>query len=86
MSSRRPRKRFRFKMYRKRSAGKTRLYSQEDVERLRRIQDLTGLDVAHEDWLMIEIELKLLRLERATGDVQMLLTKPGARRAQFVPL
>jgi cyclopropane-fatty-acyl-phospholipid synthase len=25
-------------------------------------------------------------LERATGDVQMLLTKPGARRAQFVPL
>jgi len=25
-------------------------------------------------------------LERATGDVQMLLTKPGARRAQFAPL
>jgi len=25
-------------------------------------------------------------LERATGDVQMLLTKPGARRGQFVPL
>jgi cyclopropane-fatty-acyl-phospholipid synthase len=25
-------------------------------------------------------------LERATGDVQMLLTKPAARRAQFVPL
>jgi cyclopropane-fatty-acyl-phospholipid synthase len=25
-------------------------------------------------------------IERATGDVQMLLTKPGARRAQFVPL
>src|SRR5439155_1717691 len=34
-------------------------------QRLRRIQDLTGLDVAREDWLMIEIELKLLRLERA---------------------
>jgi cyclopropane-fatty-acyl-phospholipid synthase len=25
-------------------------------------------------------------IERATGDVQMLLTKPGARRSQFVPL
>jgi len=25
-------------------------------------------------------------IERATGDVQMLLTKPGARRRQFVPL
>ena len=36
-------------------------------QRLRRIQDLTGLDVAREDWLMIEIELKLLRLERALG-------------------
>ena len=36
-------------------------------QRLRRIQDLTGLDVANEDWLMIEIELKLLRLETALG-------------------
>ena len=36
-------------------------------QRLRRIQDLTGLDVADEDWLMIEIELKLLRLEQALG-------------------
>jgi sugar diacid utilization regulator/putative methionine-R-sulfoxide reductase with GAF domain len=36
-------------------------------QRLRRIQDLTGLDVANEDWLMIEIELKLLRLENALG-------------------
>jgi cyclopropane-fatty-acyl-phospholipid synthase len=25
-------------------------------------------------------------IERATGDVQMLLTRPAARRAQFVPL
>jgi cyclopropane-fatty-acyl-phospholipid synthase len=25
-------------------------------------------------------------IERATGDVQMLLTKPGARRSQFAPL
>ncbi len=36
-------------------------------QRLRRIQDLTGLDVSNEDWLMIEIELKLLRLEQALG-------------------
>jgi GAF domain-containing protein len=36
-------------------------------QRLRRIQDLTGLDVQNEDWLMIEIELKLLRLEHALG-------------------
>ena len=36
-------------------------------QRLRRIQDLTGLDVANEDWLVIEIELKLLRLETALG-------------------
>ena len=32
-----------------------------------RIRELTGLDVANEDWLMIEIELKLLRLEHALG-------------------
>jgi hypothetical protein len=25
-------------------------------------------------------------IERATGDVQMLLSKPGARRRQFAPL
>jgi hypothetical protein len=36
-------------------------------QRLRRIQDLTDLDVANEDWLMIEIELKLLRLEQTLG-------------------
>ncbi len=36
-------------------------------QRLRRIHDLTGLDVQREDWLMIEIELKLLRLEHVLG-------------------
>jgi GAF domain-containing protein len=36
-------------------------------QRLRRIQDLTGLDVAREDWLLVEIELKLLRLDEALG-------------------
>jgi DNA-binding PucR family transcriptional regulator len=41
-------------------------------QRLRRIQDLTGLDVSNEDWLMIEIELKLLRLEQALGGAENL--------------
>ena len=50
-------------------------------QRLRRIQDLTGLDVQNEDWLMIEIELKLLRLERALGRAasQVPGTDDGAR-------
>jgi GAF domain-containing protein len=34
-------------------------------QRLGRIRDLTGLDMANEDWLLVEIELKLLRLETA---------------------
>jgi GAF domain-containing protein len=51
------------------AAAATTLYVHPNTlrQRLRRIQDLTGLDVAREDWLMIEIELKLLRLERALG-------------------
>jgi DNA-binding PucR family transcriptional regulator len=36
-------------------------------QRLGRIRDLTGLDMAHEDWLLVEIELKLLRLEVGLG-------------------
>ena len=32
-------------------------------QRLRRIEEITGLDVREGDWLMIEIALKLLRLE-----------------------
>jgi GAF domain-containing protein len=34
-------------------------------QRLRRIQDLSGLDLRREDWLMVEIALKLVRLEAA---------------------
>jgi GAF domain-containing protein len=51
------------------AAAATTLYVHPNTlrQRLRRIQDLTGLDVAREDWLMIEIELKLLRLEQALG-------------------
>jgi DNA-binding PucR family transcriptional regulator len=36
-------------------------------QRLGRIRDLTGLDMAHDDWLLVEIELKLLRLEAGLG-------------------
>ena len=36
-------------------------------QRLRRITELTGLDVRTDDWLMIEIALKLLKLELAAG-------------------
>lgn len=51
------------------AAAATTLYVHPNTlrQRLRRIQDLTGLDVANEDWLMIEIELKLLRLSAALG-------------------
>lgn len=51
------------------AAAATTLYVHPNTlrQRLRRIQELTGLDVANEDWLMIEIELKLLRLGAALG-------------------
>jgi DNA-binding PucR family transcriptional regulator len=34
-------------------------------QRLRRIQELSGLDLRRDDWLMVEIALKLVRLEAA---------------------
>ena len=36
-------------------------------QRLRRIEELTGINIKHDDWLMIEIALKLIRLEEALG-------------------
>jgi GAF domain-containing protein len=36
-------------------------------QRLRRIQELSGVDLRKEDWLMLEIALKLVRLEGAAG-------------------
>ncbi len=36
-------------------------------QRLRRIEELTGIDMKRDDWLMIEIALKLIRLEEALG-------------------
>ena len=36
-------------------------------QRLRRIEELTGINIKGDDWLMIEIALKLIRLEEALG-------------------
>jgi DNA-binding PucR family transcriptional regulator len=37
-------------------------------QRLRRIGELTGIDLARDDWLTVELALKLLKLERVLGD------------------
>ena len=37
-------------------------------QRLRRIAELTGIDLARDDWLMLELALKLLKLQRVLGD------------------
>ncbi len=36
-------------------------------QRLRRIMDLSGIDLRKDDWLMVEIALKLVKLEQAPG-------------------
>jgi len=37
-------------------------------QRLRRIGELTGIDLGRDDWLMVELAIKLLKLQRALGD------------------
>ena len=37
-------------------------------QRLRRIGELTGIDFSRDDWLMVELALKLLKLQRVIGD------------------
>jgi len=37
-------------------------------QRLRRIAEVTGIDLARDDWLVIELALKLLKLQRVLGD------------------
>jgi hypothetical protein len=37
-------------------------------QRLRRIADVSGIDLAQDDWLVVELALKLLKLQRALGD------------------
>ncbi|MCC6221936.1 MAG: GAF domain-containing protein [Thermoleophilia bacterium] len=36
-------------------------------QRLRRIQELSGVDLRRDDWLMVEIAVKLVRLQQALG-------------------
>jgi DNA-binding PucR family transcriptional regulator len=36
-------------------------------QRLRRIADLTGIDLRRDDWLMVEIAVKLVRLRATPG-------------------
>jgi GAF domain-containing protein len=36
-------------------------------QRLRRIMELSGIDLRSDDWLMVEIAVKLVKLERAAG-------------------
>ena len=36
-------------------------------QRLRRIMDLSGIDLRRDDWLMVEIAVKLVKLEQALG-------------------
>ena len=39
-------------------------------QRLRRIQELSGIDLRRDDWLMVEIAVKLVRLEEALGNTR----------------
>jgi len=36
-------------------------------QRLRRIMEISGIDLRRDDWLMVEIALKLVKLERLSG-------------------
>ena len=40
-------------------------------QRLRRIGELSGLDLRKDDWLMVEIAVKMVRLQEALGTAQM---------------
>ncbi len=37
-------------------------------QRLRRIQELTGIDLRRDDWLMVEIAVKIVKLEQVAGN------------------
>jgi MerR family transcriptional regulator/heat shock protein HspR len=76
-----------------RSAGKTRLYSQDDVERLRRIQELTselGMNLAGVERVFeLEDELekmraRMQRLQRKTTELEVEMAKEIERvRREF---
>jgi GAF domain-containing protein len=45
-------------------------------QRLRRIAELSGLDLRKDDWLMIEIAVKMVKLEQALGSSSAAAAKP----------
>jgi len=45
-------------------------------QRLRRIAELSGLDLRKDDWLMIEIAVKMVKLEQALGSKAQKTAKP----------
>ncbi len=46
-------------------------------QRLRRIAELSGLDLRKDDWLMIEIAVKMVKLEQALGSRATKAAKPN---------
>jgi hypothetical protein len=45
-------------------------------QRLRRIMELSGLDLRKDDWLMVEIAVKMVKLEQALGTASTDITHP----------
>ncbi len=45
-------------------------------QRLRRIQEVSGIDLRRDDWLMVEIAVRLVRLRRALGTVNTDTPRP----------
>ena len=45
-------------------------------QRLRRIMELTGLDLRKDDWLMVEIAVKLVQLQHAADRVALDTSRP----------
>src|SRR4029450_8198811 len=69
----------------KRSAGKTRLYSQDDVDRLRRIQELTtelGMNLAGVE-AVFELEEELARMRRRMRNMERQGGGGGGGRAEL---
>jgi DNA-binding PucR family transcriptional regulator len=46
-------------------------------QRLRRIAEVSGIDLATDDWLVIELALRLLKLERVLGEEAHTSKPPG---------
>jgi purine catabolism regulator len=49
-------------------------------QRLRRIMELSGIDLRKDDWLMVEIAVKLVKLQQALGNGTAGSDTPGATR------